>query len=301
MDRSRPRGAVSARTEDARLPRVSRLVVKRNRRAPTALRDKLPSPRQVVDACGRALRRGGPGLLALAVIAAIGFGVRAGYHWITHTPRFAVASIEVRGSHALSVDEIRARLPFGPGDNIFLLDTDAGERALRAEPWIARASIRRALPRTLVVEIVERTPAALVSADGLYLADAAGRPFKRAEAGEATDLPVISGIPRALWTDAPAQAEARVRGGLAVLAAWSAGGRPRAGEVEVGAAGATVYTYDDAIAVRIGAAEPARLAEHLARFDAVWAALSPDERRTLRTLRVDNDTRTDLVTVSFKN
>ena len=44
---------------------------------------------------------------------------------------------------------------------------------------------------------------------------------------------------------------------------------------------------------------PDALAGHLARFDAVWAALSPDERRRLRTMRVDNDTRTDLVTVSF--
>ena len=53
--------------------------------------------------------------------------------------------------------------------------------------------------------------------------------------------------------------------------------------------------------MRVGAADPDRLAAHLARFDAVWAALSLDERRTLRAMRVDNDTRTDLVTVSFKN
>ena len=306
MDRSRPRGAPPARTEDARVPRVSRLVIRAkpgNRRQPSSLRARLPSARQVVDACGRALRRGGPALIALAVVAAIATAGRFGYRGSTPTPRFAVAEVEVRGGHVLDADAIRARLPFAPGDNIFRVDTGAAERALLAEPWIARASIRRRLPRTIVVEIVERTAAALVSSDGLYLADAEGRPFKRAELarGEGDGLPIISGVPRALFATAPALAAARVKSGLAVLTAWSAGPRPRAGEIAVEPGGTTVYTYDDAIAVRVGAIEPDRLAAHLARFDAVWAALSPDERRTLRAMRVDNDTRTDLVTVSFRN
>ena len=91
---------------------------------------------------------------------------------------------------------------------IFRVDTDAAEAALRAEPWIARASVRRRLPHTVVVDVVERRPAAVLAADGLYLTDAAGRPFKRVDltAGEGKDLPIISGIPRALFTEAPDQA-----------------------------------------------------------------------------------------------
>jgi len=304
MDRSRPKGAPTARTEDARLPRVSRMVIKRgNRRARTALRERMPSAREVADACGRALRRSGPALIALAAIGLVVTAGVFGYRWVTTTPRFAVAAIDIRGEHVLDDDAVRARLPFAAGENIFGVDTGAAERALLAEPWIARASIRRKLPRTIVVDIVERKPAAVVSSEGLYLADAEGRPFKRAELarGEGDGLPVISGIPRALFTAAPAQASAQVKRGLAVLAAWSAGDhRPRAGEIQVADGGTTVYTYDDAIAVRVGATEPAHLAAHLARFDAVWAALSPDERRNLRAMRVDNDTRTDLVTVSFR-
>lgn len=305
MDRSRPRANPPARTDEPRIPRVSRLVIKRaNRRAPASLRARLPSARTVVVTCGRALRRGAPALVTVAAIALIVAGGRAGYRWVTTTPRFAVSHVEVRGVHVLDADAVRARLPFDAGANIFGVDTGDAERALLDDPWIARASVRRKLPRTIVVEISERTPAALVSSEGLYLADAEGRPFKRAELarGEGDGLPVISGVPRALFATAPRDAQARVKSGLAVLAAWSAGAqRPRAGEIEVGAAGTTVYTYDDAIAVRVGAAEPAVLATHLARFDAVWAALSPDERRNLRAMRVDNDTRTDLVTVSFRN
>lgn len=305
MDRSRPKVA-AARLDDVRVPRVSRLTLRPprgNRRAPAPLRDRLPKPRVVADACGRALRRAAPAIATLAILATLAGGALYGYRWITTTPRFAVADVEVRGGRVLDAEAVRARLPFGAGTNIFRLDTGAAERALLADPWVARATVRRRLPRTVVVEIVERTPAALVSSEGLYLADAEGRPFKRADLarGEGKDLPVISGIARELFAAAPQLASARVRDGLAVFAAWSAGDRPRAGEIAVEPAGTTVYTYDDAIAVRVGAAAPDRLAAHLARFDAVWAALSPDERRTLRAMRVDNDTRPDLVTVSFRN
>ncbi|MEZ4398775.1 MAG: FtsQ-type POTRA domain-containing protein [Kofleriaceae bacterium] len=306
MDRSRPRGTASPRVDDARLPRVSRMTLRpgrANRRQRTALRERLPAPREVADACGRALRRSAPVLVALAVASAVGTAGVFGYRWVTTTPRFAVTTIEVNGEVVLDEAEVRARLPFAPGINIFRVDTGAAEAALAAEPWVRKASVRRRLPHTVIVDITERQPAALVSADRLYLADAAGAPFKPADLarGEGRDLPIISGIPRALFADAPEQALAQIHDGLALLAAWHAGPRPRAGEVKLAANGATVYTYDDAIAVRVGALAEGQLPDRLARFDAVWAALSPDERARLRTIRVDNDTRTDLVTVSFRS
>jgi cell division protein FtsQ len=151
----------------------------------------------------------------------------------------------------------------------------------------------------------ERTAAAVVAADELYLVDAAGRPFKRAavERGEGKGLPIVSGVPRDLYKTAPDEAAARVRRGLDVLAAWTAptgDARPAAGEIAVEPSGTTVFTYDSAVAVRLGAAEGDALVARLARFDATWNSLSPEERARARAIHVDNDTRTDLVTVSFR-
>jgi cell division septal protein FtsQ len=242
---------------------VSRLTLRPprgNRRVRTPLRERLPAPKQVVDACGRALRRAAPAIGIAAVIAGVAGAGYAGYRWLTTSPRFAVATVEVHGEAALTEDEIRSRLPFALGDNIFRLDTDAAEAALAAEPWIATVAVRRKLPRTVVVDVTERRPAAVISADGLYLADASGAPFKRVDLarGEGRDLPVISGINRELFAAAPTEATARTRAGLAVLAAWGQT-RPKAGEVRVEPSGTTLYTYDDAIAVRLGAADPAAL------------------------------------------
>ena len=303
MDRSRSTTTTAPAAPVApRVPRSSRIVLRANKRRPSPVITRLPRPGAVVEACGRALRRSGPSLVALAVVGAVGGGVWGVHHYLTTSSRFAVATIAVRGSHVLTDDEVRELLPFHLGDNVFSVDTGAAERALAAEPWVAKARVRRRLPRTVVVELTERTPAALVAADGLYLVDAGGRPFKRAELerGEGAGLPVLSGVPRPMFATAPEQAAARIKRGLDVLGAWADGGaRPPIGEVRVDHHGATLFTYDDAVAVRLGDADGPLLTTRLRRFDAAWSALSPDERRRARAIHVDNDTRGDLVTVSF--
>lgn len=303
MDRSRSTTTTAPAGQVApRVPRNSRIVLRANKRRPSPFITRLPRPGVVVEACGRALRRSAPALVALIGVGAVAGGVWATHHFFTTSPRFAVATIAVRGSHVLSDDQVRELLPFRMGDNVFSVDTSAAERALAAEPWVAKARVKRHLPRTVTVDITERTPAAVVAADGLYLVDADGRPFKRADVahGEGEGLPVLSGVPRPLFSSAPDQAAARVKRGLDVLGAWADGAaRPAIGEVRVDHHGATLFTYDDAVAVRLGDAAGVELSARLRRFDAAWAALSPDERRRTRAIHVDSDTRGDLVTVSF--
>ena len=123
MDRSRSTNAPAPAAP--RVTRSSRIVLlpKKKRREP--LLSRLPSPRAVVEGCGRALRRSGPSLLALLAVGAVGGGAYATHHWLTHSPRFAVATIAVHGSHVLSDDQIRELLPFHAGDNVFSVDTGA--------------------------------------------------------------------------------------------------------------------------------------------------------------------------------
>ncbi|HUQ02970.1 MAG TPA: FtsQ-type POTRA domain-containing protein [Kofleriaceae bacterium] len=266
----------------------------------------MPRPREAVDACGRALRRSAPALVTIAALALVASGLAFGHRFLTTSTRFAISEVEIHGSTVMTADEVRALMPFQRGDNIFRASTGAAERTLLALPWVAGVDVRRELPHRIVVQVRERTPAAVVAADELYLVDAAGHPFKRAavERGEGKGLPIVSGVPRDLYQTDPEEAAARVRRGLEILAAWSApenaNSRPAAGEIAVEPSGTTVFTYDTAVAVRLGAAEGETLVARLARFDATWNALSTDERMRARAIHVDNDTRTDLVTVSFR-
>jgi cell division protein FtsQ len=307
MDRSSRREARDGR-DDATPPAASRMVLPRapkpgkNRRRSQP--SQLPRPRQIADACGRALRRSAPGFVAAGAIAAVGFAVWGGHHFLTTSPRFAIEAIDVRGARDLSIDDVRARMPARTGDNIFVTDIDEQVAALEGDPWIARATVRRELPRTLVVEIEERRAAVVVDLDGLYLADAGGHPFKRVDPGTADatsaaggdQLPVVTGLGRAAFVRDPIAGAAAIRGALDAIAAW--GSRPAILSVDIDRRGGlTLHTRETGTAIRVG--QVAHLHERLRRFDQAWSHLDAAERQRARAIHVDHDTRRDHVVVAF--
>lgn len=294
--RESPRDAAPAR---ATPPTQSRLTLRRarNRRRPGSLWSRLPRPRAIADACGRALRRGLPAMAAVAALAALGAGLWQTYRWITRSPRFAITEIAIQGARHVDPAALRARLPVRVGDNAFVALEDIA-RAVRGEPWVAAADVRRVLPHTLAIAIREHVAAAVVELGELYLVDAAGRPFKRAalDAGEAENLPIITGLTRAAFTADPAAAEATIAEAISALAHWRAPSRPAIGELHIDPHGAvTLHTYDPAIAIQLGAlgSEPARFLA----FDTAWAELTAAERARTRAIHLD--ARPDHVTVAF--
>jgi hypothetical protein len=285
------------KSPDEAVPARSRLVAKPQRpsTAPGNRRKPAVAPRLgmrgVVVACRRAVRRAVPGLAAIAVVGAVATGGYLGYRYLTTSPRFAIAAIEVRGNATLTPDEIRGLLTARIGDNVFTTDVRAEAAALRAEPWIARADVRRELPDTLVVEIEERTAAAVVALDATYLADARGVPFRRCDAGTGgcavpDAVPVITGLDRDAFA--------------AAVTAGPAPDRPAADEVHVDPHGGLVVRTRAGLSIELGAgSDPADLAARLDRFDLAWAHLTADERARARAVHVDHETRADHVIVAF--
>lgn len=286
---------------EAAPPASSRLTVrKKNRRRQGTLWSRVPKPRAIADACGRALRRSVPTIAALSIAAAIGGGVYGAYRWVTSSPRFAITTIEIHGAQHADTEALRALLPVHVGDNVFV-NLDAIARAAVRDPWVASAEVHRMLPHTISVEITEHAPAAIVELGDLYLADATGHPFKRAmvEAGEAEGLPIITGIDRTAYSADPNGVATQIRHALGVLAAWRGGERPSIGEVHVDPhGGVTLHTFERAIAIQLGATGgDVELARRLHTFDVAWTQLPDAERARAREIHL---ARTDHVTVAFE-
>lgn len=241
-------------------------------------------------------------LLGFVCIGAVGGGLTLGYRWLTTTPRLALRQVLISGNARVTRAEILERGGLVLGTNLFRLSAHAIEGRLASEPWIASAQVSRRLPDTMIVTITEKKAAAVVmTRDRLYLADAEGRLFKRAaiERGEGDGLVVVSGIDAKLFAGRPEVAGSLVRLALSAAALWRAGrDRPALGEVHLSREGITLYTLEGAVAVALGAAPEARLADSMARFDSVWAALAPEERAAVRTIHLDSRTRPDRVTVA---
>ena len=249
------------------------------------------------------LRRSLPVSITLVVSAALIIGVASGYFFITTSDRFAIRAIAVHGNEALSAERIVAQLDVHIGDNIFQIRLDELEGRLERNPSIARAMVRRALPSTLLVEITENHPAALVELDGLYLADEQGHIFKRAAItqGDGAGLPIVTGLTRADYIARPASVQKSIQDALAAAALYRQGAdRPALGEIHVHPRrGITVLGHDSGLAVQLGQSDPAALEARLQAFDRVWQSLGPAERARVRAIHASDSYPSGRVTVAF--
>jgi cell division protein FtsQ len=303
MDRSR-RGERDA--EAPSVPTSSRLTVRKtkNRRRPVSLWSRAPGPKQIVDGCGRALRRGLPAIIATSAVMVLGTGVWLGYRFVTTSDRFAIEHVEINGNARLSADQIRAAMPVQVGDNVFTADLGGATARLRAEPWIASADARRVLPDTIVVDVREHQPAIAVAlptephSGEVYLADARGRVFKRVAGDEAAGLPRLTGLTRAAYRQDPDGTARQIVAALDVLKAWNTPDRPAVSTIRIDNGGNLSLLADQAT-IELGQPGP-ELAPRLRTFDTVWSELSADERNRVRSIHLVN-TRLDHVTVAFKD
>jgi cell division septal protein FtsQ len=95
-------------------------------------------------------------------------------------------------------------LALEPGANVWD-DTEPWEAKLRAHPLVRDAKIHRRFPGTLLLEVVEREPVALVANPTLEPVDDAGRILPIDPAQHPLDLPVIASAVRGEASLTPAQ------------------------------------------------------------------------------------------------
>lgn len=127
------------------------------------------------------------------------------------TPLLGVAHIRVEGATLVTPDEVRAAAAVAPGTPLARVDVAAVGRRVGGLPPVARATVTRSWPDTLVVRVVERTGVAAVPVGGRYaVVDATGVVFRTVAA--APDLPVVK-LAR------PGPDDATTRAALTVVAA----------------------------------------------------------------------------------
>jgi cell division protein FtsQ len=226
-----------------------------------------------------------------------------GYHWMTHSPRFDIAELEVRGTLQLDQEQISDLLALGENANIFRTDMDTLEARLTASPWIAEASVSRSLPRGLEIELQEHRALAAVELDGLYLLNDKGEPFKRTQmdSEELDGLCLITGLTRELFLAAPEHSRQQLQYALRALHSYQSNSeRPRLGELHLDERhGITLITYENAIAIHLGNPEREDFDDRYQTFDSAWGALDTEEHAAARAFRIADRTPSDRVTIAF--
>jgi cell division protein FtsQ len=155
-------------------------------------------PTPVIDATPHRGRKRLAAIAAMttAVVAATAVG-------LTRSPLVHARTIRVHGASHLTRSDVLRRAQIAVGVNVFMLDARAAERRLEADPWVVEATIAKHLPSTLVVDIQERSPVAVIESTGLLrLVAADGTLLDAADPG--VSLPLIASAEASVPEPAPA-------------------------------------------------------------------------------------------------
>ncbi|RIJ76219.1 peptidase S33 [Nakamurella silvestris] len=113
-------------------------------------------------------------IVALVVVLLAGSGV----YVVWYTSVLGLKEISVSGVDGAVEKAVLAAAPPADGSPMIKIDLAAVRRDVLEVPQVAGASVSRAWPGSLVIQVTPRVPVAVVSANGaLWLLDAAGTPY----------------------------------------------------------------------------------------------------------------------------
>ena len=158
------------------------LGLKRGPRQPASARelpDREPPPRLVALVERHVPRRGGIAATVLLLLASAGLGIVKGGHVdefttalsdtrnaIANSLGFKITTVAINGRKQLSQDEVLAIGGVNGRSSLLFLDATAVRDRLKANPWIADATVIKFYPGSLEIDIVERSAFALWQKDG---------------------------------------------------------------------------------------------------------------------------------------
>jgi cell division septal protein FtsQ len=135
-------------------------------------------------------------ILRLAAIALAVYATYRAFDLVVTASPLQVNKIAVRGNVRLSSGEVQALTEGLRGSSILLVDLEAYRRKLLESPWVADVGLRRVLPGTVELFILERRPVGLCRlGDDLFLIDRQGTVIDQFGPKYVEfDLPIIDGL-----------------------------------------------------------------------------------------------------------
>jgi cell division protein FtsQ len=130
------------------------------------------------------------------LVVALGGGAFGATRAVLDVGRFPVTHLVIDGNDHLSSGEVLALLDGVQGRNLLTLDLHHWRERLLSSPWVQDASVRRVMPGTVEIGIVERRPLGIGRIGArLYLLDARGEVIDDYGPRYGSfDLPIIDGL-----------------------------------------------------------------------------------------------------------
>jgi cell division septal protein FtsQ len=108
---------------------------------------------------------------------------------------FMIKSVVVKGNHVIPDETIIMATRIARNQNIFFLNRQQAQRAILANPYIAKAKLSLVLPSRVVIQVMERNPVCLIGWGKTYYLIASDQAVLGvATASDLERLPVVDGV-----------------------------------------------------------------------------------------------------------
>lgn len=131
-------------------------------------------------------------LLRCSLISATLIGAFVGAQHLENSPYFNVSQVSVLGTYLLERDTVVQEAAIVEGTNTFQVNLDMIRLRVLENPYVKGAIIRRELPGTIVIEVIERKPLAQLSLNDVnFLVSDDGVVLEELTENEGFNFPVI--------------------------------------------------------------------------------------------------------------
>jgi cell division protein FtsQ len=154
----------------------------------------LPPKVALIGAAGAVIIAGGVALFTGDRLQQASEGLKSAVAGQLGHAGFAVTSLKIKGASPAASAAIAAAAGLQKDDPILGVDLEALRQRVEAVGWVEKASVRRLLPHTLMIEVTERPPAAVWQAGGiLRVIDKQGKVIAEANPRSYPHLPLLVG------------------------------------------------------------------------------------------------------------
>jgi cell division protein FtsQ len=133
-------------------------------------------------------------ILAVAALAALGWGSYATVVYLRTAPRFEVQALSVEGLKRVEESQVLAKAAFDSGANVFHVNLNEIRERVEGLDWVRYASVQRVLPNRIIINIVEREPIGLTRIRGqIYQFDVDAK-ILDLDRGDGASFPILDGL-----------------------------------------------------------------------------------------------------------
>ena len=174
-------------------------------------------------------------VISVACVA-VGCALYAMGNFLLASPQLSLLhpdQVAVHGNHYITRANVLELFAADRGRSILRIPLETRRKQLESLPWVERATVRRALPNRIQVDIFERTPIAFLREDGeLFLVDLHGVILDRPLKGD-FHFPVVTGLHPGLPADERERRMQMFSGFLQQIDAASSGASEMVSEVDL--------------------------------------------------------------------